>query len=283
MSKLKQYIKRMIWFVLKGEPKTYVRVDSVQQGDLLLNKNIVITGASSGIGYEIAKKCLLENGNVLCVARNKDKLIKVVELLKEETKNDKIQYLQWDIADIDVYKERCRQAVNILGGRIDCLVNSAGITSPANIENCTPNLWDDIFNINLKGLFFETAEFVKYFLKQGLGGNIVMIASQAGLNAQTRPYALSKAALIHFSIGLAKELIPHNIRVNAIAPGPTVSDMCVRDPNADLRAANRGKRIFLPEEVAETALFLLSNISSCITGEVIACNEGNSIRTDAFS
>lgn len=283
MSRLKNYIKRLIWFVIKGEPKTYVRVDSVTHGNLLLNKNIVITGASSGIGYAIAKKCLVENGNVLCVARNENKLIKAIEMLKAETKSDKINYLQWDITDVCMHKEKCRQAVDLLGGQIDCLVNSAGITSPANIENCTPDLWDDIFNINLRGLFFETAEFIKYFIKQETGGSIVMIASQAGLNAQTRPYALSKAALIHFSTGLAKELIQHNVRVNAIAPGPTISEMCVIDPDSNLRSNNRGKRIFLPGEVAETALFLLSNVSRCITGETIACNEGNSIRTDAFS
>jgi 3-oxoacyl-[acyl-carrier protein] reductase len=283
MSQIKQYVKRMIQFVLKGEPKTYVRVDCVKQGDLLFNKNIVITGASSGIGYAIAKKCLLENGNVLCVARNKDKLIKAVEALKTETKSDKIKYLQWDIADISTYQENCQQAIDLLNSRIDCLVNSAGMTSPTNIINCTPNLWDEIFDINLKGLFFETAEFVKYFINQKTGGSIVMIASQAGLNAQTRPYALSKAALIHFSTGLAKELIQYGIRVNTIAPGPTVSKMCVIDPNSNLQGSGRGKRIFLPEEVAETALFLLSNVSRCITGEIIACNDGNSIRTDAFN
>lgn len=273
----------MIQFVLKGEPQIFVRVDSVKQGDLLLNKNIVITGASSGIGYAIAKKCLLENANVLCVARNEDKLMKAVEALKTETKSYKINYLQWDISDIEIYKEKCTQAIGILGGRIDCLVNSAGMTSPTNIENCTPDLWDKIFNINLKGLFFETAEFVTHFIKQGVGGNIIMIASQAGLNAQTRPYGLSKAALIHFSNGLAKELIQHGIRVNTIAPGPTISEMCVVDPNTNLQSNGRGKRVFLPEEVAETALFLLCNTSRCITGEVIACNDGNSIRTDAFN
>ncbi|GHV70003.1 3-oxoacyl-ACP reductase [Spirochaetia bacterium] len=283
MTKFSTYIKRMFRFVIKGESKTYVRIDSVKQGDLLLNKNIVITGASSGIGYAIARKCLLENGNVLCVARNSDKLIKAVETLKAETKSDKIKYLNWDIADISMYKEKCHQAVGILGGRIDCLVNSAGITSPLNIENCTPDLWDEIFDINLKGLFFETSEFVKHFINQGTGGNIVMIASQAGLNAQTRPYALSKAALIHLSNGLAKELITYNIRVNTIAPGPTVSEMCVVAPDGNLQGDGRGKRIFLPEEIAETALFLLSNTSRCITGEVITCNNGNSIRTDAFS
>jgi 3-oxoacyl-[acyl-carrier protein] reductase len=283
MSRIKQYIRRLVWPITNGEPKIYVRVDNVKQGNLLLNKNIVITGASSGIGYAIARKCLLENGNVLCIARNESKLIKAVETLKTETKSNKINYLQWDIADIDIYKEKCNQAIDILCGRIDCLVNSAGITSLSNIQNCTPDLWDKIFNINLKGLFFETAEFVKHFISQGIGGNIVMFASQAGLNAQTRPYALSKAALIHLSNGLAKELIPYNIRVNTIAPGPTVSEMCVIDPNANLRNGGRGKRIFLPEEIAEIVLFLLSNISRCITGEVVACNDGNSIRTDAFS
>jgi 3-oxoacyl-[acyl-carrier protein] reductase len=282
IKKIKLYLHRMIRFVSKGEPKVFVRVDSVTHGNLLFGKNIIITGASSGIGYETAKKCLLEGGNVLCIARNGDKLLAAVEKLKTETGSTKIQHLQWNISDIALYKEKCGQAIELLGGHIDCLVNSAGITSQVNIENCTPEQWDNIFNINLKGLYFVTSEFVKQFVVQGTGGNIVNIASQAGLNAQTRPYALTKVALIHLTAGLAKEYISHNIRVNAIAPGPTVSDMFAIDPDGNLHCANRGRRAFRPEEIAETVLFLLSNASNCITGEVIACNGGNSIRTDAF-
>lgn len=283
IRKIKSYIFRLIRFVVSGEPKVFVRVDSVSHGQLLQGKNIVITGASSGIGYEIVKKCLIEGGNVLCIARNRNKLFASIEKLKVETGSNKVQYLPWDIADVDICKEKSKQAIELLGGHIDCLVNSAGITSQVNIKNCTPEQWNDIFNINLKGLYFITSEFVKQFVEQGAGGNIVNIASQAGLNAQTRPYALTKAALIHLTAGLAKEYISYNIRVNAIAPGPTVSDMFAIDPNGNLHCNNRGKRAFRSEEIAETALFLLSNASNCITGEVIACNGGNSIRTDAFS
>jgi len=282
IRRIKRYLFRLIRFVSKGEPKVFVRVDSIMQGNLLLDKNIVITGASSGIGYEIAKKCLLEGGNVLCIANNNEKLLIAVEKLKTETDSRKVKHLQWNIANIDIYKEKCIQSIELLGGHIDCLVNSAGITSQVNIRNCTPEQWDNIFNINLKGLYFLTSEFIKQFVIQGTGGNIVNIASQAGLNAQTRPYALTKSALIHFTTGLAKEYISLNIRVNAIAPGPTVSDMFAIDPNGNLQCDNRSNRAFRSEEIAETALFLLSNASNCITGEIIACNGGNSIRTDAF-
>lgn len=283
IRKIKMYLFRLIRFITKGEPKVFVKVDSVIRGNLLKGKNIVITGASSGIGYETAKQCLLEGGNVLCIARNKEKLRTAVENLKKETKSNKVLCLPWDISDMNIYKERCRQAIELLDGRIDCLVNSAGITSQVNIENCKPEQWDNIFDINLKALFFITSEFVKQFVSQGIGGNIVNIASQAGLNAQTRPYALTKAALIHLTAGLAKEYISYDIRVNAIAPGPTVSDMFTIDPNGNLHYNNRGKRAFRSEEIAQTTLFLLSNASNCITGEVIACNGGNSIRTDAFN
>ncbi len=282
IRRIKLYLLRAIRFVLKGEPQVFVRVDSVQQGNLLRGKSIIVTGASSGIGYEIAKKCLLEGGNVLCVARNEEKLMVAINKLKNETRNNSVYCLQWNIADIAVCADKCRKAIELLGGHIDCLVNSAGMTSQANIADCTPEEWDRIFNINLKGLYFATAEFIKQFIAQGAGGNIVNIASQAGLNAQTRPYALTKAALIHLTAGLAKEYVSYNIRVNAIAPGPTVSEMFSVDPNGDLHCGNRCKRAFRAEEVAETALFLLSNASNSITGEVIACNGGNSIRTDAF-
>lgn len=282
IRKIKTYISRGVRFVTKGEPQVFVRVDSVVKGDLLKGKNIVITGASSGIGYETAKKCLLEGANVLCIARDEKKLLAATEKLKSETGSHKIHYLQWDIADISVYKSKCSEAIDLLDGHIDCLVNSAGMTSKVNISDCTPELWDCIFNTNLKGLYFATSEFLKQFVRQGTGGNIVNIASQAGLNAQTRPYALTKAALIHFTAGLAKEYVDQQIRVNAVAPGPTVSDMYAINPNGNLRNCNRCKRAFRSEEVAETVMFLLSNASNSITGEVIACNGGNSIRTDAF-
>ncbi len=282
LTRIKMYLHRAVRYVVKGEPQVFVKVDSVFKGHLLEGKNIIITGASSGIGYETAKKCLLEGGNVLCIARNEEKLARAVENIKKETKNDNIHYLQWDLSDISIYKTKCQRAIEILNGHIDCLVNSAGTTSQINITNCTPEQWDEIFNLNLKGLFFETSEFLKQFILQGTGGNIVNIASQAGLNAQTRPYALTKAALIHLTAGMAKEYIQYGIRVNAVAPGPTVSNMYAINPDGNLRDKNRCKRAFRSEEIAETVLFLLSNASNCITGEVIACNGGNSIRTDAF-
>lgn len=282
LGRIKLYLSRAVRFIIKGEPQVFVRVDSVTKGDLLKGKYIIITGASSGIGYETAKKCLLEGANILCVARNEAKLISAVEQLKQETGNVNVCFLQWDIADTAVYKQKCREAVDLLGGHIDGIVNSAGITSPVNVIDCTPEQWDTIFNTNLKGLYFATSEFIKQFVMQGTGGNIVNVASQAGLNAQTRPYALTKAALIHFTAGLAKEYISHQIRVNAVAPGPTVSGMYAINPDGDLHNSNRIKRAFRSEEIAETILFLLSNASNCITGEVIACNGGNSIRTDAF-
>lgn len=280
--RVKTYVQRVIHFVTKGEAQVFVRVDSIVKGDLLKNKNIIITGASSGIGYETAKKCLLEGGNVLCIARNMDKLNNAVSRLKEETMSEKVHFLQWDLADISIYKEKSRQAIALLNGHIDGLVNSAGMTSMANVMDCTPELWDKIFDINLKGLFFSTSEFIKQFVKQGTGGNIVNVASQAGLNAQTRPYALTKATLIHLTAGLAKEYVAYQVRVNAVAPGPTASNMYAIDPDGDLRSNNRCRRVFRSEEMAETILFLLSDASKCITGEVIACNGGNSIRTDAF-
>lgn len=282
LGRIKLYLSRAVRFIIKGEPQVFVRVDSVTKGDLLKGKHIIITGASSGIGYETAKKCLLEGASILCVARNEAKLISAVEQLKQETGNVNVCFLQWDIADTTVYKQKCREAIDLLGGHIDGIVNSAGITSPVNVIDCTPEKWDTIFNTNLKGLYFATSEFIKQFVMQGTGGNIVNVASQAGLNAQTRPYALTKAALIHFTAGLAKEYISHQIRVNAVAPGPTVSGMYAINPDGDLHNNNRSRRGFRSEEVAETILFLLSNVSNCITGEVIACNGGNSIRTDAF-
>ncbi len=93
VKKIKTYISRAARFITKGEPQVFVRVDSMIKGDLLKGKNVIITGASSGIGYETTKKCLLEGANVLCIARNEKKLLAAAERLKSETGSRKIYHL----------------------------------------------------------------------------------------------------------------------------------------------------------------------------------------------
>lgn len=282
IRKAKLYISRAFRYITCGIPKVYVKVSCIQKGDTLKGKKIVITGASSGIGYATAKKCLIEGASVLCVARSESRLDEAINSLKNDTDNNEVYALPWDISDVTVCEKKVQKAIEILGGSIDCLVNSAGITSQVNIRDCTNEEWDKIFNINLKGLYFLTSGFLKQMAAQPSGGSIVNVASQAGMNAQTRPYALSKAALIHLTYGIAKEYASQNIRSNAVAPGPTVSGMMNIDPNGDLSSRNRQGRSFRAEEVAETIVFLISDAARCITGECIACNGGNSIRTDAF-
>lgn len=106
-----------------------------------------------------------------------------------------------------------------------------------------------------------------------------MMVSERGLYGDDIPYGLTKVALISYTKGLAKKVVEDGIRVNAIAPGVVATEMTNYDPKGDLyREGAIGKRVLLAEEIAETVAFLLSDAANCISGEVIACNEGNHLR-----
>ena len=131
---------------------------------------------------------------------------------------------------------------------------------------------------NLKGVYFATKEIINQCFVENKQGNIIMISSITGMSASEGPYAISKASINHVTISLAKELLKHNIRVNAIAPGVTSSNINHIDENDNMYYENAvGKRVLSPKEIAEVAIFLVSDNSKCITGQVIACDNGDTI------
>ena len=142
--------------------------------------------------------------------------------------------------------------------------------------------FDRQFDTNLKGPYFLTQTFIDYMNREKIGqGNIRFITSERGLYCDDIPYGLTKAAINSLTTGLARRLIAQGIRVNAIAPGVTASDMTGVDKNGNLYwPSSCAGRVFLPEEVAEVAAFLLSDVSMCISGEIVPCNQGNHYRCD---
>lgn len=279
MRKLKEYVKRGITYVISGVPQKIVKVPvaQIQYGGILEGKKILITGGSRGLGYAIAKRCLEEKAVVTITGRSKE----VLEEAKKSLGNpENLFVFEHDVRQYDKDDElilNARRAMN----EIDCLINNAGV-SVHNIDysNCTEEQWDRQMDTNLKGVYFLTQAYMKYYEEVGKkSGKIINMVSERGLYGDDVPYGMAKRALISYTEGLARKLILKGVRVNAIAPGVTATEMTGYDPEDNLfRRYAVGRRVLLPEEIAEVAIFMISDASNCISGQVIACNEGNHLR-----
>lgn len=279
MRKLKEYVKRGITYVISGVPQKIVKVPvaQIQYGGILEGKKILITGGSRGLGYAIAKRCLEEKAVVTITGRSKE----VLEKAKKSLGNpENLFVFEHDVRQYDKDDELILNARRAMNG-IDCLINNAGV-SVHNIDysNCTEEQWDRQMDTNLKGVYFLTQAYMKYYEEVGKkSGKIINMVSERGLYGDDVPYGMAKRALISYTEGLARKLILKGVRVNAIAPGVTATEMTGYDPEDNLfRRYAVGRRVLLPEEIAEVAIFMISDASNCISGQVIACNEGNHLR-----
>ena len=272
-------IKRVIKYILYGIPTEHILKCNVvvsQSTKKLLGKNILITGGGRGLGFYIAQKCILEGANVVIVGRNED-------VLKTASKKLQCQYIAFDLSDISNISKMLNGAINMLDGRIDCLVNNAGISlHEKSMMEVTLETFDKQLDINLKAPYFLTQNFIKHCIDvHNKKASVVFVSSERGLYCDEIPYGLIKAAINSLTRGIARRHIRNGIRVNAIAPGITESDMTIADRTKNMACEyNCGGRFFLPEEVAETAAFILSDEANCINGEIIACDQGNYLRCD---
>ena len=182
----------------------------------------------------------------------------------------------FDSADIEHCKAFYNNARNILDGDIDALIcNAAKCLQEKNILDVEIESYRKHFSTNLDGYYFMAQAFLEGMDKDR-EHNILMISSDVGLQENDIPYGLTKAAINSLVKGLSRRFYSKGVRVNAIAPGITATKMSPEVSRDDLYTSFlASQRSFLPEEIAETAAFLLSDASKCISGEVIACDAGN--------
>ena len=269
---MKQYLYRLWQWIFKGIPvmKVSAGISTIDPAKRLQGKKILITGGSKGIGLQIAERYVQEGATVVIVGRNEDALVQVA---------DKIgcQYIQYDLTDIAHLSSLIDKAVELLGG-LDGLVNNAGI---CNIDkgflNVTEQSYDEQFLLNVKSPFFLTQAFVDYCTTHQVeSAGVVFITSERGLYPDDAPYGMTKAAIGNIVAGIARQFATKGIHCNAIAPGVTadVQNHPELYDDAYLKGAV-GKRYIMPEELAEVAVFLMSDASRCISGEIIPCNQAN--------
>ena len=238
----------------------------------------IITGAQQGIGKAIAVKLASEGADIVVNwLDDKEKASEVADLVKSQGR--KVVMLKGDIGQNDQARNLVSATMDAFG-KIDVLVNNAGIYPRIPFFDVTETDWNKIIQTNLKGAFFCSQMVAKKMRDLGTGGNIINISSQAisGLAKEGSVYSISKIALIGLTKTLAMELAPHRIRVNAIAPGLTDTDqprLGLTETEISDRANNSPLgRIVYPEEVAELAAFLASKKAAMITGQTHHINSG---------
>ncbi len=273
-----KYLERMVRYVAKGIPEYHITVDVKESvpNHQLEGKNIIVTGGGSGLGYYIAKRCIAEGAKVLITGRDEGKLKKAASELGECCK-----WIVFDSSNISGMSEFIKQARQKFNSeKIYGLVSNAGISlHEGNFRNVTEVGWDSQMNINLKGNYFLVKQFIEYLeTLDEKSGNIVVITSERSFRSDDIPYGLTKVATNSFIKCMASKVIREGIRVNGVAPGVTASNMTGVDRNGNMYADwQPSNRFFLPEEVAEVVNFLISDVSNCISGEIIACDQGRYI------
>ncbi|MCZ7355500.1 MAG: 3-oxoacyl-ACP reductase FabG [Candidatus Methanoperedens sp.] len=240
----------------------------------LENKVAVITGAGSGIGKETALLFAKEGAKVVVADMNERAGEETVEEIK---KNGEGFFVKLDVSN----REQARQMVKITlekYGKIDVLINNAGIVQDAFLSKMTEEQWDKVINVNLKGVFNCTQAVVEVMMNQG-NGVIINTSSIVGLNGNVGQvnYAATKAGLIGMTKTLAKELGKKGIRVNAVAPGFITTPMTSNVPEKILEMMKEKtplRRLGVAKDVAYAYLYLASDEANFINGAVLCVDGG---------
>ena len=243
--------------------------------NLLEGKVAVVTGAGRGIGKAIAARLAGEGAGVACCGRT----LANVEVTVAEIAGSggKAAAYAVDVADSKQVSETCEKILKDFG-RVDVLVNNAGVTRDQLLMRMSEEDWDAVLDTNLKGAFNFTKSLTRSFLKQR-SGRIINISSIIGLtgNAGQTNYAASKAGLIGFTKSVARELASRGITANAVAPGFIVTDM-TQALGAEAQEALKSRialgRLGTADDVAKAVLFLASDLASYVTGQVITVDGG---------
>ncbi|MFC1907468.1 SDR family NAD(P)-dependent oxidoreductase [Chloroflexota bacterium] len=247
-----------------------------------LDKKVaVITGSARGIGKQIALTFASEGANIVVSDVRTEEMEATAKEIKDLGR--KVINVKADVSKKEEVKKLIDTTIDNFN-KVDILVNNAGITRQASLLEMTEDEWDDVLDVNLKGVFLCTQAAAKYMIEKKYG-KIISIASVDGLGGtklRAANYAASKAGVIQLTKSYARELGTYGININAIAPGLVVTDFIStgRTPKQVEQLLEERRKLALlgrlgfPQDIANVALFLASDDSSYITGQVIVSDGG---------
>lgn len=282
-----QLTKKILKSVLNNLPtqKVYAEVYSLGLNELLEGRTALVTGGTSGIGYEIAKAFLNSGCNVVITGRFTEQIQIAVNNLKKETSNRRaVLGVAMDNSKVETFEDCMNiiltklEKLNLMP-RIDILVNNAGQLG-GDIRSTTEQNYDAVLNVNLKGAFFLSRLVAKHMIEMNSSGNILNIGSSSCLRPAISAYTLSKWGLRALTLGLAKTYAPYGITVNGLAPGPTATAMLSKDKHSNI-ANDKSPigRYIMPEEISNMAVILVSPIGRSIVGDMIYMTGGAGLIT----
>lgn len=241
--------------------------------NLLKGKVAIVTGGSRGIGFAIVQKFLDHGAKVVLCGSKEETAVAAVKALKKENNEYEVSGVWPDLCNPEEVKE-CFTDIKDKYGKIDILINNAGVSASDNIYTYKPEDFAWTINLNVNAVFYCTQAVVGFMKEQG-GGVIINTSSMVGTYGQKSgcAYPASKFAVNGMTKSLARELGPDNIRVNAVAPGITNTDMVASLPDEIIRPLISMiplKRVGESEDCANAFLYLASDLASYVTGEILA-------------
>lgn len=240
---------------------------------MLKGKVAVVTGGTRGIGFAIVEKYLKNGAEVVLWGSRQETVERALEKLKTQNSSWKVSGMWPNLSNASEVEQAILE-VKRLHGRIDILVNNAGISQSTPLYDYTPEDFDNILKLNVSAMFYAILPAAKVMREQG-GGVILNTSSMVSISGQPSGvgYPTSKFAVNGLTLSLARELAKDHIRVNAVAPGVTKTDMVAALPKAMADAISAKiplGRPGEPEEVADAFVFLASDMASYITGEILS-------------
>lgn len=277
---VKQKLKKIIKLFRTKEKIPIPQPVNAQK--LLEGKIALITGGSGGIGLAIAKAFLISGAKVIIAGTSEEKLKNCCNKLMVERSDgsgDSCKYIVLNVLDVDVMVDKVRAAAAMFPeNRIDILVNSAGLVTHSDFYHMTEEEYDSIMDVNAKGTYFMSQAVSRLMIEKKTKGHILNVTSSSALRPAWTPYHMSKWAVRGFTLGLADLLLPHDIIVNAIAPGPVATPMLGKNEGDSIENPNAVcGRFAMPSEIASLAVFMVSDMGNMIVGDTYYMTGGSGL------
>lgn len=261
------------YYFKKKNEKNIISIDIPKNKEELLKGKIAfIVGGTGEIGMAIAEEFILAGAKVVISGTNSKKIHNAIKRLGNNARGISV-----DLRKVSSFDEKIIQATDQFPDkRIDILVNAAGIHGNQCFGEITETTWDSVFDVNLKGLFFMTQAVGNYMKKNNVKGHILNVSSAASLKPGYTPYEISKNGVKAVTLGVAAELIPYGIVVNAIGPGPVATKMLGRNKEDTLYTdCVPAMRFATPSEVAQLAVIMVSDMCNLVIGDTFYISGGS--------